>query len=98
MPAILWFLLATGGLWYATLRLARRDEAQPVAFAFGGEATARDYGRMLADVAVLLVHRHDRTRAGPARNDQSEPAAFALMCVAVYGLACRWIGPTAVPY
>jgi 4-amino-4-deoxy-L-arabinose transferase-like glycosyltransferase len=81
-----WFFVATGALWYATLRLARRDEAQPVAFAFGGEATSRDYGRMLADVAVLLalgtigpiVTLHETT---------SEPAAFALSCVALYGLA-----------
>ena len=86
LPAILWFFAAAGALWYATLRLARREEAQPVAFAFGGEATSRDYGRMLADVAVLLalgtlgpiVSLHETT---------SEPAAFALSCIAIYGLA-----------
>lgn len=52
---VLWFLIATTSLWYATYRLARRPEAQPVAFAFGGEANPRDYGRMLADIAVLLL-------------------------------------------
>ncbi|MGH6611765.1 MAG: ArnT family glycosyltransferase, partial [Burkholderiaceae bacterium] len=52
---VLWFLLATTSLWYATYRLARRPETQPVAFAFGGEANPRDYGRMLADIAVLLM-------------------------------------------
>ncbi len=85
LPVMLWFFLATGALWYATLRLARREEAQPVAFAFGGEASSRDYGRMLADVAVLLllgtigpiVSLHETT---------SEPAAFALSCAAIYGL------------
>jgi len=86
LPEILWFFLATGALWYATLRLARRDEAQPVAFAFGGEATSRDYGRMLADVAVLLV----LGTIGPLvtlHETTVEPAAFALSCVAIYGLA-----------
>jgi len=85
LPVILWFFLATAALWYATLRLARREEAQPVAFAFGGEATSRDYGRMLADVAVLLtlgtigpiISLHETT---------SEPAAFALQSLALYGL------------
>ncbi|HZA95329.1 MAG TPA: hypothetical protein VE421_04255, partial [Burkholderiaceae bacterium] len=52
---VLWFVVATTSLWYATYRLASRPEAQPVAFAFGGEASPRDYGRMLADIAVLLM-------------------------------------------
>ena len=55
LMTVVWFLIATTSLWYATYRLARRPEAQPVAFAFGGEANPRDYGRMLADIAVLLM-------------------------------------------
>ncbi|MGZ8321328.1 MAG: ArnT family glycosyltransferase [Telluria sp.] len=55
LASVLWFGLATWSLWYATYRLARRSEVQPVAFAFGGEASPRDYGRMLADIAVLLT-------------------------------------------
>jgi 4-amino-4-deoxy-L-arabinose transferase-like glycosyltransferase len=55
LAAVLWFALATASLWYATYRLARRSEAQPVALAFGGEASPRDYGRMLADISVLLT-------------------------------------------
>ncbi|MBA2413232.1 MAG: hypothetical protein H0V63_10465 [Burkholderiaceae bacterium] len=55
LVTVIWFLIATTSLWYATYRLARRPEAQPVAFAFGGEANTRDYGRMLADIAVLLL-------------------------------------------
>ena len=94
LPTILWFFVATGALWYAVLRLARRDEAQPVAFAFGGEATSRDYGRMLADVAVLLllatigsvVTLHETTSA---------PAAFALSCLALFGLALSLEQPMA---
>lgn len=85
LPTILWFFVATAALWYAMLRLARREEAQPVAFAFGGEATSRDYGRMLADVAVLLI----LATIGPVvslHETTSEPAAFALTCLAIYGL------------
>ena len=55
LVTVLWFLVATTSLWYSTYRLARRPEAQPVAFAFGGQANARDYGRMLADITVLLM-------------------------------------------
>jgi len=55
LTSVLWFALATWSVWYATYRLARRAEAQPVALAFGGEASPRDYGRMLADIAVLLM-------------------------------------------
>ncbi|MGB2817075.1 MAG: hypothetical protein WBA53_12055 [Burkholderiaceae bacterium] len=55
LASVLWFALATSSLWYATYRLARRSEAQPVALAFGGEANPRDYGRMLADMALLLT-------------------------------------------
>jgi 4-amino-4-deoxy-L-arabinose transferase-like glycosyltransferase len=40
-------------VWYATLHLARTEAAQPVAFAFGGEADPVDYARALADGAVL---------------------------------------------
>lgn len=83
---VLWFVIATTSLWYATYRLARRPEAQPVVFAFGGEANPRDYGRMLADIAVLLmlatfgiVLRMHETVA--------ETALFALACVLLLALA-----------
>jgi len=55
LTTVPWFVLATSTVWYATYRLAHRGDAQPVAFAFGGEAKPRDYGRMLADIAVLLL-------------------------------------------
>jgi 4-amino-4-deoxy-L-arabinose transferase-like glycosyltransferase len=86
LACVAWFALATAALWYTTYRLARRDEAQPVAFVFGGEATARDYARMLGDVAVLLfigtlgvvLRMHETT---------VESAAVALIATALYGLA-----------
>lgn len=52
--ACLLFAFTTAALWYGTYSLARRPEAQPIAFAFGGEASPRDYSRVVADTAVLL--------------------------------------------
>lgn len=45
-------LLAT---WYAVYNLARSPGAQPVPFAFGGEAQPKDYARAIADGGVLAL-------------------------------------------
>jgi hypothetical protein len=45
-------LIAT---WYAVYYLARREAAQPVSFAFGGEAHPKDYARALADGGLLAM-------------------------------------------
>lgn len=42
-------------VWYATFHLARTEAAQPVPFAFGGEADPIDYARALADGALLAL-------------------------------------------
>ncbi len=49
------FLLGLGliATWYGTYYLARSPKAQPVAFAFGGEANAPDYARAMADGGLL---------------------------------------------
>jgi len=41
--------------WYAVYYLARTSRAQPVAFAFGGEAQPTDYARAIADGALLAL-------------------------------------------
>ena len=41
--------------WYAAYYLARTPRAQPVAFAFGGEAQPTDYARAIADGALLAL-------------------------------------------
>ena len=41
--------------WYTTFHLARTEAAQPVAFAFGGEADPVDYARAMADGALLAL-------------------------------------------
>lgn len=45
-------LLAT---WYAVYALARTPAAQPVTFAFGGEAKPADYARAIADGGLLAL-------------------------------------------
>ena len=42
-------------VWYSCFHLARTDAAQPVAFAFGGEALEVDYARALADGSLLAL-------------------------------------------
>lgn len=41
--------------WYSTYHLARTEAAQPVPFAFGGEAQPIDYARAIADGALLAL-------------------------------------------
>ncbi|MDH4464456.1 MAG: hypothetical protein QE290_10520 [Acidovorax sp.] len=41
--------------WYGVYYLARSPGAQPVAFAFGGEAAPADYARAIADGALLAL-------------------------------------------
>ena len=55
LPNFLWFGLLTASVWYGTYLLGRRPEPQPLALPFGGEPTVQDYGRMIADAALLLI-------------------------------------------
>ena len=52
---LVWFGVTLASLWYGTYLLGRRTEAQPLALPFGGEPTVKDYGRLLADAATLLM-------------------------------------------
>jgi 4-amino-4-deoxy-L-arabinose transferase-like glycosyltransferase len=54
IATIVFFLIGSFALWYATYLLGRRSEAQPLRLAFGGQPEPRDYGRTLADGALLI--------------------------------------------
>jgi hypothetical protein len=41
--------------WYSTFHLARTPAAQPLPFAFGGEAKPNDYARAIADGSLLAL-------------------------------------------
>ena len=55
LPNLLWFGLLLGSVWYGSYLLGRRPEPQPLALPFGGEPEVNDYGRMIADAALLLI-------------------------------------------
>ncbi len=77
---------ATGCIWYATYILGRTAKAQPVQFMFGGAPQPRDYGRAIADGAVLtlmatvglLLRLHELS---------AEALQFAWLCMLLWGLA-----------
>ncbi|MPS26973.1 glycosyltransferase [Pigmentiphaga sp.] len=86
IPNLIWFGIASTSLWYGAYLLGRRAEAQPLALPFGGQPEPRDYGRMLADAALLLLlatlgilWRSHETSA--------EPAALAFHALVFYSLA-----------
>lgn len=51
----LWALLSGICVWYGTYLLGRRGDIQPMPLPFGGQPAPRDYGRLLADGALLLL-------------------------------------------
>ncbi len=55
IPFALLLMLVLALTWYSTYYLARTDAAQPLPFAFGGEAKPVDYARAIADGAVLAL-------------------------------------------
>jgi hypothetical protein len=55
VPFALLLALALASTWYAVYYLARLPAAQPVPFAFGGEADPVDYARSLADGSLLAL-------------------------------------------
>ncbi len=55
IPFALLLGLTLVATWYTSFHLARTDAAQPLAFAFGGEAAPVDYARAIADGALLAL-------------------------------------------
>ena len=55
IPFMLLLALSLLATWYAVYYLARSPQAQPVAFAFGGEAGPSDYACAIADAGVLAL-------------------------------------------
>ncbi len=55
VPFALLLGLTLALVWYCTYQLARTEAAQPVAFAFGGEADPVAYARAMADGGLLAL-------------------------------------------
>ena len=80
------FFVTVTGIWYATFLVGRRPVAQPAALAFGGQPDPRDYGRVLADGALLVL----LATVGlliRAHESSSDVAMLAMLSVALYGMA-----------
>ncbi|KAF3997562.1 ArnT family glycosyltransferase [Glaciimonas immobilis] len=82
LSTIIFFLIGSLSVWYATYLLGRRTEAQPLRLAFGGQPEPKDFGRTLADGAFLiylgclglLLHSHETT----AKSLQMSLVAYAI--------------------
>lgn len=78
------FLLGSLAVWYTTYLLGRRPEAQPLRLAFGGQPEPSDYGRTLADGALLiylgclglLLHSHSTS---------TEALQVSMIAMTLYG-------------
>ncbi len=86
LPFGLLLALTLAATWYAVYNLARTPRAQPVAFAFGGEARPADYARAIADGGVLALIA---TLGLAQLSHETTPALAQLACMALsfYGLA-----------
>ena len=80
LPFIALLGLSLLAVWYGIYYLARSPLAQPVAFAFGGEARPNDYARTLADGGLLaFVACLGLAQLG----HETTPALVQLCCVAL---------------
>ncbi|WP_108414736.1 hypothetical protein [Limnohabitans sp. Jir72] len=70
--------LTLASTWYAVYALARHPAAQPVAFAFGGEAKPKDYACALADGGLLAL----MACLGLARLSHEITPALSQLCLA----------------
>lgn len=95
LPNLLWFAISVSALWYGTYLLGRRPDAQPLALPFGGQPEPRDYGRMLAD-AALLLWLGTLGLAWPVHETSAVPATLAAQSAAFFALVRMrerpWIG------
>ncbi len=55
LPFAAMLILTLAATWYAVYNLASHPRAQPVAFAFGGEASPADYARAIGDGGLLAL-------------------------------------------
>ncbi len=85
LTTALFFFVTCACIWYGAYLLGRRAEVQPFEFVFGGQPSPRDYGRTLADGALLIF----LACVGLAqRGHETTPLVGALCFVALtlYGL------------
>ncbi len=92
LSILVFFAIGAIAVWRTAFVLGRRTEAQPLKLAFGGQPAAIDYGRTLADGALLiylaslglLLRSHET--AAPALH-------VSLVAAVLYGAACLFDRP-----
>lgn len=90
IPFALLLMLTLASTWHGAYYLALSPQAQPVAFAFGGEAKPKDYARTLADCSVLAL----MACLGLAQlSHEASPVVAQLAFV-----SCSFYGIAALPY
>lgn len=90
LPFMALLALTLAAVWQGTYYLARSPQAQPVAFAFGGEAKPTDYARAMADGALLALI----ASLGLAQlSHETTPALTQLSCAAL-----SFFAVAALPY
>ena len=94
LPFIGLLALTLAAVWHGTYYLARSPNAQPVAFAFGGEALTPDYARAIADGGLLAFI----ASLGLAQLSHETTPALAQLCftaLSFYAVAAlperRWM-------
>jgi len=85
LATVAWFGVLAAAIWYATYLLGRRPAAQPLALAFGGQPEPRDYGRALADGALLIL-LSTLGLLTRMHESSSDVALIALMAACLYGM------------
>ena len=90
LPFAALLVLTLVATWYAVYYLARSPSAQPVAFAFGGEAQPRDYARAMADGGLLAL----LACLGLAQPSHEATSYLAQLC----GTTLVFFALAAVPY
>ena len=90
LPFIAMLGLTFVAVWEGTYYLARSPQAQPVAFAFGGEASAPEYARAMADGGLLAFI----ACLGLAQISHETTPALAQLCFT----ALTFFAVAAMPY
>lgn len=92
LSSMFWCSISFFAIWYGTWYLTRHPDAQPLPFAFGGEASSKDYGRVIADCALLL---YIATFGIVARHYEGAPfsALLAFSSLVIFGISRSLIRP-----
>lgn len=92
LSILVFFALGATAVWRTAFVLGRRAEAQPLKLAFGGQPAAIDYGRTLADGALLI---YVASLGLLLRSHETAATALhvSLVAVVLYSAACLFDRP-----